>query len=88
MVYVNINITQMWLKVRKLVVKSEEVKNNEKLQEILDKTFRQLYEDYINSDNFKVDEINRLKKNNEEDNYYYIEKYKITAKNLINFFSL
>jgi hypothetical protein len=68
------------------VVKSEEV--NEKLQEILDKTFRQLYEDYINSDNFKVDEINRLKKNNEEDNYYYIEKYKITAKNLINFFSL
>ena len=70
------------------VVKSEEVKNNEKLQEILDKTFRQLYEDYINSDNFKVDEINRLKKNNEEDNYYYIEKYKITAKNLINFFSL
>ena len=36
----------------------------------------------------KVDEINRLKKNNEEDNYYYIEKYKITAKNLINFFSL
>ena len=70
------------------VVKSEEVKNNEKLQEILNKTFRQLYEDYINSDNFKVDEINRLKKNNEEDNYYYIEKYKITAKNLINFFSL
>ena len=70
------------------VVKSEEVKNNEKLKEILNKTFRQLYEDYINSDDFKVDEINRLKKNNEEDNYYYIEKYKITAKNLINFFSL
>ena len=67
------------------VVKSEEVKNNEKLQEILNKTFRQLYEDYINSDDFKVDEINRLKKNNDED---YIEKYKITAKNLINFFSL
>ena len=66
------------------VVKSEEVKNNEKLQEILNKTFRQLYEDYINSDDFNVDEINRLKKNNDED---YIEKYKITAKNLISFFS-
>ena len=66
------------------VVKSEEVKNNEKLQEILNKTFRQLYEDYINSDDFKVDEINRLKKNNDED---YIEKFKITAKNLISFFS-
>ena len=66
------------------VVKSEEVKNNEKLQEILNKTFRRLYEDYINSDDFKVDEINRLKKNNDED---YIEKFKITAKNLISFFS-
>ena len=66
------------------VVKSEEVKNNEKLQEILNKTFRQLYEDYINSDDFNVDEINRLKKNNDED---YIEKYKITAKKLISFFS-
>ena len=66
------------------VVKSEEVKNNEKLQEILNKTFRQLYEDYINSDDFNVDEINRLKKNNDED---YIQKYKITAKNLISFFS-
>ena len=66
------------------VVKSEEVKNNEKLQEILNKTFRQLYEDYINSDDFKVDEMNRLKKNNDED---YIEKFKITAKNLISFFS-
>ena len=66
------------------VVKSEEVKNNEKLQEILNKTFRQLYEDYINSDDFNVDEINRLKKNNDED---YIEKYKITAKNLNSFFS-
>ena len=66
------------------VVKSEEVKNKEKLQEILNKTFRRLYEDYINSDDFNVDEINRLKKNNDED---YIEKFKITAKNLISFFS-
>jgi len=66
------------------VVKSGEVKNNEKLQDILNKTFRQLYEDYINSDDYNVDEINRLKKNNDED---YIEKYKITAKKLISFFS-
>ena len=49
----NMNIIQMQLKVTKL-------KNNEKLQNILNKTFSQLDQDYINSDEFKVNEINRL----------------------------
>ena len=66
------------------IVKSEEIKNYEELQNILNKTFRQLYEDYINSDEFKVDEINRLKYKKKEDSNY-IEKYKIIAETFINF---
>ena len=65
-------------------IKSNEIKNNEKLKKIFNKTFSQLYEEYINSDVFNVDEINRLKKNNGND---YIERYKILSKNLIYFFS-
>ena len=68
------------------LVNSEEIKNNEKIQNILNKTFRQFYEDYINSDKFNVDEINRLKKDEKIDNYY-IERYIIVAKNLISFYS-
>ena len=65
-------------------IKSNEIKNNEKLKKIFNKTFSQLYEEYINSDVFNIDEINRLKKNNGND---YIERYKILSKNLIYFFS-
>ena len=66
------------------IVESEEIKNYEELQNILNKTFRQLYEDYINSDEFKVDEINRIKYKKKEDSNY-IEKYKIIAETFINF---
>ena len=65
-------------------IKSNEIKNNEKLKKIFNKTFSQLYEEYINSDIFNIGEINRLKKNNGND---YIERYKILSKNLIYFFS-
>ena len=66
------------------VVESGEIKNNGKLQKIFNKTFSQLYEEYINSDVFNIDEINRLKKKYGND---YIERYKILSKNLIYFFS-
>ena len=68
------------------VVESDEIKNNEKIQNILNKTFQQLYEDYINSDEFEVNEINRLKRDKKQDDDY-IKRYKMIAKNLINFFS-
>ena len=69
------------------VVKSGEIKNNQAIQNILNKAFQQLYEDYINSDEFKVDEINRLKRDKKEEDFYYIERYKMIAKNLISFYS-
>ena len=65
-------------------IKSNEIKNNEKLKKIFNKTFSQLYEEYINSDIFNIGEINRLKKKYGND---YIERYKILSKNLIYFFS-
>ena len=60
------------------VVKSDEIKNNEKLQNILNKTFSQLYQDYINSDEFKVNEINRLKRDKKQDSDY-IERFTFIA---------
>jgi len=67
------------------LVKNEEIKENEELNMILNKTIFQLYEEYINSDEFKISEINRLKKNKMQDEY--ITKYIILAKNLNEFFS-
>ena len=45
-----------------------------------------MYEDYINSDEFNVNEINRLERVKKQDDDY-IMRYKKVAKNLINFFS-
>ena len=64
------------------VVQNEEIKENKEFKKIMKKTFCQLYEEYINSNEFN-DEINRLKKNNEDE---YIAKYIYLAKNLIEFF--
>ena len=44
------------------MIQSDEIKNNEKLQKILNKTIRELYAEYLDSDEFNIDEINRLKK--------------------------
>ena len=67
------------------VVQNEELKKNEEFQKILDKTFTKLYEEYLNSYEFKTEEINRLnvKKNGDD----YIKRYKELAENLIEFFS-
>ena len=66
------------------VVQSEEIKENKIFKAILNKTFIELYEEYINSDEFIIDEIERLKKNKMSDEY--IKRYKNLAKNLIGFF--
>jgi len=66
------------------VVESREILENEEFKKILNKTFSELYEEYINSDEFKNDEINRLKKKNGAE---YISKYIYLAKTLIEFFS-
>ena len=67
------------------VVESQEVKENKELKKILNKTFRELYEEYLNSDEFKIGEINRLKKHKMSDEY--IKRYIYLSYNLIAFFS-
>ena len=67
------------------VIKSEQIQKNIDLKEILNKKYRELFKEYINSKEFKIDEINRLKKNKMQDDY--IKRYIYLAKNFIEFFS-
>ena len=62
----------------------EKIMNNNIFKKILSKTFKELYEEYLDSDEFNIDEINRLKKSKMENEY--IRRYKNIAKDLINFF--
>ena len=65
------------------IVHSEEIKKNENFQKLLNKTFGELYEEHLNSDEFKVKEINRLKEKNMADDY--IARYIYLANHLIEF---
>ena len=67
------------------MVQSEEIMENEEFKKILNKTFRELYTEYINSDEFNIDEINRLQEKKMGDEY--ISRYKYLAKNFIEFLS-
>jgi hypothetical protein len=65
------------------LVKSMEIQENKELKNILNKKYYQIYEEYLNSKEFLIDEINRLtNKNMGKD---YIERYKYLAKNFIEF---
>ena len=67
------------------VVKNKDIQENEEFKKILNKKYHELFEEYINSDEFIIDEINRLKKNKMHNTY--IEKYIYLAENFIEFFS-
>ena len=66
------------------VVQSEDIKENEKFKIIFKKKICELYEEYLNSDEFKIGEINRLKEKNMADDY--IARYIYLANHLIEFF--
>ena len=66
------------------VIQSEEIQNSKIFKNILNKTFMKLYEEYLNSNEFNIYEINHLKDNNMDD--AYIRRYKEIAKDLMNFF--
>ena len=68
------------------VLKLKEINDNDDLKEIVNKKFVKLFEEYINSDKFKIDEINRLKVKNKKDNY--IKNYIYYANNFIKSLSL
>ncbi len=66
------------------LLERKEIKENEGVQKILNKTFVQLYSEYLNSDEFKQNIINRIREKNGEE---YAKKFEILSKNLIKFFS-
>ena len=68
------------------VLKLKEINDNDDLKEIVNKKFVKLFEEYINSDKFNIDEINRLKVKNKKDNY--IKNYIYFANNFIKSLSL
>ena len=63
----------------KEIIEIREIKN------ILNKTIRELYMEYLNSEEFIIDEINRLKEKKMNDDY--INRYIYIANHLIEFFS-
>jgi len=65
------------------VVQSEDIKENEEFKIIFKKKICELYEEYLNSDEFKIGEINRLKEKNMADDY--IARYIYLANHLIEF---
>ena len=68
------------------VLKLKEINDNDDLKEIVNKKFVKLFEEYINSDKFKIDEINRLKVKNKKDSY--IKNYIYFANNFMKSLSL
>lgn len=71
------------------VINNEQIQGNENFKKILNKKYYEIYEEYINSNEFKVDEINRLKKNNsEEADDEYINKYISLAQHFLEFFEI
>ena len=67
------------------VLNSLKNEKNWKINIILNTRISDLFNEYINSDEFKVDEINRLKKKNKSN--VYIERYIYLSKHLMEFFS-
>ena len=65
------------------LVNSKEIQENKELKNILNIKLFKIFEDYINSKEFNIDEINRLK--NKKMNDLYIKRYIYLAKNFIKF---
>jgi len=66
------------------VINKKEIREIPELKRILDKKYCELFQEYINSKEFNVDEINRLKNKFDK---LYIENYIYLSKHFIEFFS-
>ena len=62
----------------------KKIKSDENIRLILDKKYCELYEEYINSDEFEKEEINRLKKK-KKFSEYYVQRYENVALNFLEF---
>lgn len=98
-IIMNMTLTQ-FIKKKELYRKTKDIKNyehnintlsslekakNGELKIILNTCLKDLFEAYINSDEFKKEEINRLRKKNMND--WYINRYINLSKNFLKFHS-
>ena len=67
------------------VIENKEINENEELITILNKKYSELFEEYLNSIEFNINEMKRLKNNNMDK--IYIEKYIYQSKNFIKYFA-
>ena len=65
------------------LVNSKEIQENKELKNILNLKLIKIFQEYINSKEFNIDEINRLKSKNMKDSY--IKRYIYLAQNFIHF---
>ena len=65
------------------LVNSKEIQENKELKNILNLKLIKIFKEYINSKEFNIDEINRLKSKNMKDSY--IKRYIYLAQNFIQF---
>jgi hypothetical protein len=67
------------------VVDKIEKEGNPELNAILNRKLSCLFEEYLNSEEFGIDEINRLKHSKVKKDEYFIEKYIFLAQHFIEF---
>ena len=67
------------------VMENKDIKNNAELKRILNKKYYEVFEEYVNSEEFQVKEIKRLKEKKMEDDY--IQNYINVAKHYVEYFS-
>ena len=67
------------------VINNMDIKENKEFQKILNMKFYELFNEYLNSVEFQIDEINRLKKKKFENSF--ISRYISISRNFIDFFS-
>ena len=65
------------------LVNSKEIQENKELKNILNLKLIKIFQEYINSKEFNIDEINRLNSKNMKDSY--IKRYIYLAQNFIQF---
>ena len=66
------------------VLKNKQIQESKEMNSIIEKTYIELFEEYIISDEFKTGEINRLRKKKMEESY--IDDYIFIANHMMEFF--
>ena len=66
------------------VLKNKQIQESKEMNSIIEKTYIELFEEYIKSDEFKTGEINRLREKKMEESY--IDDYIFIANHMMEFF--